>query len=160
MQSYSRYAPDTGVNVLFGWDQSGSPLVVQNNLWSDRSLRQNYNSGSLSLMQSGIGNFPTLLINGRDTLPLYKKTSLITLKMAGLSNKSFICFTEGGDTHMGIVSQMTLAEMPGYLLKLGCKNALNLDNGGSSALYARGKYQIGPGRNIMDGFVVCKKSNF
>jgi exopolysaccharide biosynthesis protein len=93
-------------------------------------------------MDSGIGNFPTLLINGYDTLPLYKNTTLITPKMAGLSNKSFICFTEGGDTHMGIVSKITLAEMPGYLLKLGCRDALNLDNGGSSALYARGKYQV------------------
>lgn len=136
MQKYSRYAPDTGVNVLFGWDRSRTPLVVQNNLWSDRLLRQNYNSGALSRVDSGIGNFPTLLINGHDTLPLYKNTTLITPKMAGLSTKSFICFTEGGDINMGIVSKITLAEMPGYLLKLGCRDALNLDNGGSSALYA------------------------
>ena len=58
---------------------------------------------------------------------------------------------------MGVVYDITLAKMPEYLLGIGCYNALNLDNGGSSALHARGKYQIGPGRNIMDAFVVRKK---
>ena len=94
MKTFSRFAPDTGANVLFGWDNTGEPLVVQNNIWGESLLRQNYNSGSLLQMQSGIGNFPALLINGKDTLPLYQNTSFITPKMSGRSNKSFICFTK------------------------------------------------------------------
>ena len=47
--------------------------------------------------------------------------------------------------------------VPSVLLSLGCIDAINLDNGGSLAIYDKQKYIYGPGRNIMDGFVIVKK---
>lgn len=47
--------------------------------------------------------------------------------------------------------------MPDFIRRFGCIDAINLDNGGSLAMYNTGKYIVGPGRNIMDAFIIVKK---
>jgi hypothetical protein len=68
---FSRYFPDTGINAIFGLLRDGSPMLVQNNIYGDRSLRGNYNSGMILELQSGIANFPILLANGVNLVPRY-----------------------------------------------------------------------------------------
>ncbi|OQX51317.1 hypothetical protein B5M47_01265 [candidate division CPR3 bacterium 4484_211] len=41
--------------------------------------------------------------------------------------------------------------------KLGAANALNLDGGGSSAMYYNGSYKVGPGRNLPNAVVLQKR---
>ncbi len=44
-----------------------------------------------------------------------------------------------------------------YVMKaLGAKDALNLDGGGSSALYLNGSYLVGPGRSLPNAIVLVK----
>ena len=69
--SFSRYFPDTGINGIFGLLRDDSPILVQNNIYGDRSLRGNYNSGMILELQSGIANFPILLASGANLLPRY-----------------------------------------------------------------------------------------
>jgi len=39
---------------------------------------------------------------------------------------------------------------------LGVKYALNLDGGGSSALYLNGSYIVGPGRSLPNAVILVK----
>ncbi|MGI6662178.1 MAG: phosphodiester glycosidase family protein [Bacillota bacterium] len=42
------------------------------------------------------------------------------------------------------------------MLDLGCWNAMQMDSGGSSALWYDGQYLTGPGRKINNGLVVIQ----
>lgn len=50
-----------------------------------------------------------------------------------------------------------MIDVPDFIRQFGCIDAINLDNGGSLAMYDKNKYIIGPGRNIMDAFIIIKK---
>jgi exopolysaccharide biosynthesis protein len=71
--------------------------------------------------------------------------------------KSFICRTNLNDIKMGTLGSISMMDVPDLIKKFGCIDAINLDNGGSLALYDKEKYIVGPGRNIMDAFVILKK---
>lgn len=154
--SYSKYFPDTGVNGVFWFLADGSPLLVQNNIYSDTRLRDNFHSGMLLELESGIANFPILLANSKNLLPRYQDAGLITEKMRTKTTKSFICRTPDS-IKMGTIEKISMLDVPDFLWKFGCIDAINLDNGGSMALYDRQKYLVGPGRNIMDAFVIIRK---
>ena len=57
---------------------------------------------------------------------------------------------------------MTLDELSGFLLKLGCQEAMNLDGGGSATLWYDGKLRNSPcdgyERSIANGLVVVKRA--
>lgn len=77
--------------------------------------------------------------------------------MSAKADKTFICRTENNDIKMGRLRAIAMENVPAALQAIGCVDALNLDNGGSSAMYSNGRYVYGPGRNIMDAFVIVKK---
>jgi hypothetical protein len=63
---------------------------------------------------------------------------------------------KGSTAYIGVVYNATVAEV-GYALKsLGLENALNLDSGGSTALWSGG-YKAGPGRNIPNAILFVRK---
>lgn len=53
----------------------------------------------------------------------------------------------GSKVYIGVVHNATVAEVGHVLKTLGLSDALNLDSGGSTALW-NGGYKVGPGRNI------------
>jgi hypothetical protein len=57
---------------------------------------------------------------------------------------------------IGFVHNATVAEAALVLKTLGMENALNLDSGGSSALWFGG-YKVGPGRAIPNAIVFVRK---
>ena len=61
------------------------------------------------------------------------------------------------DVKMGTIGSISMLDMPRFIERFGCIDAINLDNGGSLAMYDEKKYIVGPGRNIMDSFVIVKK---
>ena len=156
-QKYSKYFPDTGINGIFGFLSDGSPVLIQYNIYWEKTLRDNYNSGRILELQSGIANFPILLANSVSLVPRYDAVGLITTKMKAKSTKSFICRTATDDVKMGTVGSISVLDMPRFIQRFGCIDAINLDNGGSLAIYDEGKYIVRPWRNIMDGFIIVKK---
>ncbi|MBX9809715.1 phosphodiester glycosidase family protein [Candidatus Gracilibacteria bacterium] len=154
--SFSRYYPDTGINGIFGFDSGNSPILIQNNIYGEKLLRDNYNSGMLLEIKSGIANFPILLANGSNLVPRYDLLGLITPKMQLMTTKSFICRTRDNDIKMGTVSKISMLHFSDFISRFGCIDAINLDNGGSMAMYDKSKYIVGPGRNIMDAFIIVK----
>lgn len=69
--------------------------------------------------------------------------------------RSFIA-SKGNTVYIGVVNNATVAEAAHVLKGLGVENALNLDSGGSTALWSGG-YKIGPGRAIPNAILFVRK---
>lgn len=76
-------------------------------------------------------------------------------KRGSKGNRSFVG-ASGSTAYIGIVFNATVAEAAHVIHTLGIQNALNLDSGGSSALWSNG-YKAGPGRNLPNVILFVKK---
>lgn len=76
-------------------------------------------------------------------------------KKGSKGNRSFVA-NKGNTVYIGVVHGATVAEAAVALQALGMDNALNLDSGGSTALWSGG-YKAGPGRNIPNAIVFVRK---
>lgn len=77
------------------------------------------------------------------------------VKRSGKGSRSFIGNT-GSTVYIGVVHNVNAQEMARVLKTMGIENALNLDSGGSTALWSGG-YKVGPGRNIPNAILFVKK---
>jgi len=97
-----------------------------------------------------LSNYPLLLFNsevkfGGDDDP----------KKGSRGNRSFVA-SKGNTVYIGVVHSATVAESARVMKALGFENALNLDNGGSTALWSGG-YKVGPGRNLPNVILFVRK---
>jgi len=76
-------------------------------------------------------------------------------KKGSKGNRSFVA-NKDNTVYIGVVHGATVAEAAHALQTLGMDNALNLDSGGSTALWSGG-YKVGPGRNIPNAIVFVRK---
>ncbi len=76
-------------------------------------------------------------------------------KKGSKGNRSFVG-NKGTTAYIGVVHNVTVAESARVLKEMGLENALNLDNGGSTALWSGG-YKAGPGRNIPNAILFVRK---
>lgn len=76
-------------------------------------------------------------------------------KKGSRGNRSFVG-NKGTTAYIGVVHGATVAEVAHVLKTLGLENALNLDNGGSTALWSGG-YKVGPGRNLPNVILFVRK---
>lgn len=76
-------------------------------------------------------------------------------KQGSKGTRSFVG-NKGSTVYIGVIYNVTVAEMPYVLKALGLENALNLDSGGSTALWAGG-YKAGPGRNIPNAVLFVRR---
>lgn len=76
-------------------------------------------------------------------------------KKGSKGSRSFIG-TKGNTVYIGVIQNVTVAEGAHVLKALGLENALNLDSGGSTALWYGG-YKAGPGRNIPNAILFVRK---
>ncbi len=77
-------------------------------------------------------------------------------KKGSKGNRSFVA-NKGTTAYIGVVHNVTVAESTLVLKEMGMENALNLDSGGSTALWAGGGYKAGPGRNIPNAILFVNK---
>jgi len=77
-------------------------------------------------------------------------------KESARGNRSFIG-ASGNTVYIGIVYSATVAEAARAIAKAGIKNAINLDSGGSTALWSNGKYLAGPGRDLPFGVLLVRR---
>jgi hypothetical protein len=76
-------------------------------------------------------------------------------KKSSKSNRSFVA-NQGNTVYIGVVYSSSVAEAAGVLATLGMDNAINLDSGGSTALWSSG-YKAGPGRAIPNAILFVRK---
>ena len=76
-------------------------------------------------------------------------------KKGSRGSRSFVG-NKGSTAYIGVVHNATVAEVGHVLKAMGLENALNLDSGGSTALWSGG-YKAGPGRNIPNAILFVRK---
>ena len=101
---------------------------------------------------AGISNYPSMLKDGEivindGDLSSYQKD------VKGLRG---VIGVGGENLYLVIVNGATVRDAAYVVRTLGAKNALNLDGGGSSAMYINGKYVVGPGRSLPNAIVLVK----
>ena len=97
-----------------------------------------------------IANQPLLLLDGNVTFGGDGDP-----KKGGRGSRSFVA-SKGSTVYIGFVHNATVAEVAHVLKTMGIQNALNLDSGGSTALWSGG-YKVGPGRNIPNAILFVRK---
>jgi len=126
-------------------------------------------SPSLSLARTALSGGPVLIQNGKrqkiqaEADAAYEFSSMLEQhprSAIGWNEDSFFLVEVDGrqkDLSVG----MTLDELSGFLAKLGCTAAMNLDGGGSSTLWYDGEVRNNPcdgyARTIANSLVVVKK---
>jgi hypothetical protein len=76
-------------------------------------------------------------------------------KKENKSNRAYVA-NKGNTVYIGVVHNATAAQSAIVLQTLGVENALNLDSGGSTALWFSG-YKVGPGRNLPNVILFVRK---
>lgn len=76
-------------------------------------------------------------------------------KKGSKGSRSFVA-NKGSTAYIGVVHGATVAESARVLKAMGMENALNLDDGGSTALYSGG-YKVGPGRDLPNVILFVRK---
>lgn len=92
-----------------------------------------------------IANFPRLLRDGVEA----------TSEENGKGTRGFVGVKDG-QIVIGHVFAASFADTASTLRALGLQNALNLDGGGSSALWYEGSYKVGPGRALPTAVVLVR----
>lgn len=76
-------------------------------------------------------------------------------KKDSLGVRGFVA-NKGNIVYIGVVHSASVAQAAQVLKTLGMENAMNLDSGGSTALWSNG-YVVGPGRSIPNAIVFVRK---
>src|SRR3990167_59724 len=101
-------------------------------------------------VDSVIANYPLLVRDGNINF-----TGSADGKLNGKGARAFVG-SKGNIAYIGVVFNATVAEAAHVIHDLGIENALNLDSGGSTALWS-GEYKVGPGRNIPNAVLLVNR---
>ena len=101
-------------------------------------------------IDSMISNYPLLVSGGN-----IASGSASDPKMVSKGARSFVA-NKGNTVYIGVVHSATVPESAKALKALGMENALNLDDGGSTALWSGG-YKVGPGRELPNVILFIKR---
>lgn len=104
--------------------------------------------GAPSDITGGIVNYPSLLSNGN----ILVNNDNLAANFKTRATRSGIGFG-GGKLYLVVARSSSLIDLAGIFISLGATDALNLDGGGSAALY-EGRYRAGPGRNLPSALIV------
>lgn len=145
-------------------------LVMNKNKTYFNSSNNVYSSNPAVIFQNGSIRFVSSASQwGRDTgvdgvlsnYPLLVFNSSVSFdgdddpKKGSKGNRSFIA-NKSTTAYMGVVHNATVAESARVLQTMQMENAVNLDSGGSTALWSGG-YKVGPGRDIPNAVLFVRK---
>ncbi len=109
-------------------------------------------SGGLS---SGIINYPGLVDGGN--VQIDDNQSGLSDKQQVKNTKLSLCVVNSQKLQAVIAKNVTMLEFAHVNKALGCQGALNLDTGGSLAMYYGGRYLYGPGRALPNAVIFAPK---
>jgi len=124
------------------------PAVIFGGNWA-RFITQSLEWGRDTGVDAVLANRPLLVFNSQI---FYTGGGDVK---EGKGGRSFIANT-GSMVYIGVVHNATIIESAKVLQALGMNYALNLDDGGSTALWYGG-YKVGPGRNIPNAILLIRK---
>ena len=132
------------------------PAVIFGSGWI-RFVERSLDWGRDTSIDSMIANRPLLVMGGQ-----IKFTGEGEPKEIGRGSRGFVG-NKGNTIYIGVVHSASVAEAAIVLQQLGLENALNLDDGGSTALWSgglastQGGYKVGPGRNLPNAILFVKR---
>lgn len=129
---------------------STNPAVIFGNGFV-RFVSQASQWGRDTSVDSVISNYP-LLVSGGSIV--YGGGS--DPKMGSVGPRSFIA-SKGNTVYMGFVYNATMTESAHVMKALGVDDAMNLDEGGSTALWYNGSFKAGPGRDLANAVLFVHK---
>lgn len=118
---------------------------------SARFVSQTLQWGRDTGVDSVIANYPLLIAGGNINFTENPNE----LKFGQKGPRTFLA-TRQGKVYIGVVSSATMGESAKVLKALTMDEALNLDEGGSTALWHEG-YKAGPGRNIPSAVLFVRR---
>jgi len=146
------------------WNTRLSHWINGGNLgWNSRSIfytdgsGANYNENASSFggsLNAGIVNNPGLIDNGN--VQIDDNQSGLSDKQKSVGLKDGIGFIDQKHVIIVIASAVNMQQFAYVFKALGAKSAINLDEGGSTALYYNGHYLDGPGRNIPNAIIFAR----
>lgn len=128
---------------------STNPAVIFGSGWI-RFVERSLEWGRDTSIDSMIANYPLLVSGGQSRF-----SGDSDPKKSSRSHRSFVA-NKGNTVYIGVVRSASVAESAAALSAMGMDNALNLDSGGSTALWYGG-YKAGPGRNIPNAILFVRK---
>lgn len=117
---------------------------------SARFVTQSLQWGRDTGVDSVLANYPLLVLNGSQATGDSSDT-----KLSSTGNRGFIA-NKGSIAYIGVVRGVSVVGAAKVLVEMKMDNALNLDSGGSTALWSGG-YKYGPGRDIPNAILFVKK---
>ncbi|MBI2465174.1 phosphodiester glycosidase family protein [Candidatus Shapirobacteria bacterium] len=118
---------------------------------NSRFVRQSSEWGRDTGIDSVIAGQPLLVFNGQSMFAGDGDP-----KKSGKGTRAFIGATDS-TVYIGLVYNVTVAEMANVIVSKGIKNAINLDSGGSIAMWNNGRYVAGPGRDLPFGIMLVRR---
>lgn len=108
--------------------------------------------GSLDTIKSGIGNWPSLVENKNVVIHNQPQEASFGTKATragiGWSNDEYLLVVATG---------ASVSDLAYIFHALDADYAMNLDGGGSTALYYEGSYKVGPGRQLPNAIIFRQK---
>ncbi|MBQ6449755.1 phosphodiester glycosidase family protein [bacterium] len=145
----SFFMPYDNTNSFDGYVKNKNGTCINPNSDGWRAI---FNVGNMSFTagsewgcqgdEGGIGNYP-LLVYGGTARGEHSDPKISATKSA----RSFVG-NKGSTAYIGVVHNSTSLEAGKVLQTMGLDNALGLDAGGSTALWAAGGYKVGPNRGL------------
>jgi hypothetical protein len=128
---------------------SNNPLVAFGSGWV-RFVGQGSGWGRDTGVDGVLMNYPLLVSGGNNVFAGDDDP-----KKGSKGPRGFVS-NKGNTVYIGVTHNATVAENAYVLKALGMENAMNLDSGGSTALWYSG-YKAGPGRNIPNAILFVRK---
>ncbi|MCR8634002.1 stalk domain-containing protein [Paenibacillus radicis (ex Xue et al. 2023)] len=155
-------APENGYVIYIGHSPNNDKNLLPNLHEGDQVEIEAYvadGSGSNAVpvaeaWETAIGAGPKLVTNGQADVD-FERDGFDDPKITGSANtRSFVGVNGEGRLVMGTVSSATAVDMAQALVELGMVEAMNMDGGSSSALYAEGMMKRSPGRLLSNALIV------
>ena len=140
--------PTTGPLLVFGTNNQPY-FFLSTQTFKDVATFENTYKTKIT---AAIGNKPALIYNNTNIINTQEldngqKTTQTSRGGIGIKNNK---------VYLIVASNATVIDLANIMESLGMEQAMNLDGGGSTALYYQGTYKIGPGRNLPNAIIFKK----
>lgn len=119
----------------------------------DFKNKTTFESTTGQTLQAAMSNAPAMVEGGQNVLDVPALDS----KQATAKSYRGAFAWKGDNIYLLVVRGATVIDSAGVMTAMGMDYAINLDGGGSTALYNSGHYIIGPGRNIPNAIVITPR---
>lgn len=110
-------------------------------------------AGGTGVLQAAISNHPALIIAKKNVV----NPARLDRKQATVKSYRGVLAWKGDTVYLLVVRGATVPDTAAVMMAMGMDYALNLDGGGSTALYYDNRYALGPGRYLTNVLLIDRR---